>query len=313
LFAAGGFRAVTAVTEQFAPDGAFPTLPFPNPEEPGALDLAQEAADTSGSTLVIANDPDADRLGVAVRAVSGWRALRGDEIGWLLGSMLIEQATAGDVVATTIVSSTMLASMARAANVVCVTTLTGFKWIARAAGVGALLFGYEEALGFAVDPCVADKDGMSAALAIAQLAHRLDAAGETLLDRLDELETRFGVHAGTQMSLRAEGREATGAIAAVVERLRSSPPRALGTLSVSAMCDLRDGWNGLAPTDGVLLELGDAGRVIVRPSGTEAKLKAYIEITRPPDRGDGSLMARRDEAAALLKGVADDLARRLAF
>jgi len=311
LFRAAGYRAVTPVAPQFAPDGRFPTLPFPNPEEPGALDLAIETAEQHACDLVIANDPDADRLGVAVRSRGAWRILRGDEIGWLLASSLLDEMSASDdVVATTIVSSSMLEAMARDAHVRFVTTLTGFKWIARAAGDGVLRFGYEEALGFAVDPAVADKDGMSAALAICQLADDLSRSGATLLDRLDEIETRFGVHAGGQLSLRADGPGGALAIASALERLRSAPPSILGHLPVSAFVDLAQGWHGLAPTDGVRIELRDAGRVIVRPSGTEAKLKVYIEITAQPD-DTHSLAEQRTICGALLNAVRDELAELL--
>jgi phosphomannomutase len=308
LFAAAGFRSVTTVSEQFAPDGTFPTLPFPNPEEPGALDLAIACADAVSSCLVIANDPDADRLGAAVRGPEGWRTLRGDEIGWLLASELLKSATSSDdVVATTIVSSMMLAEMAKQANVRFVTTLTGFKWISRAAGEGVLRFGYEEALGFAVDPLVADKDGMSAALALAKLASDLEREGQTLLDRLDEIESRYGVHSGAQISLRAEGAEGLVAIAAAMKRLRASPPKVLGGLDVTEVADLARGWCGLAPTDGLLFELGSTGRVVVRPSGTEPKLKAYIEIVGATD-DPGTLQDRRDGARAALGAVRDELA-----
>ena len=311
LFRTAGFVAVTPVATQFTPDGRFPTLAFPNPEEPGALDLAMETADENASDLVIANDPDADRLGVAVRASDGWRVLRGDEIGWLLASTLLDEMTASDdVVATTIVSSTMLELMARSSHVRFVTTLTGFKWIARAAGDGVLRFGYEEALGFAVDPLVADKDGMSAALAICQLADDLARSGATLLDRLDEIETRFGVHAGGQLSLRADGPDGPGAIATALRRLRSSPPSTLGHLAVSSFVDLAEGWHGLSATDGVYIELRDAGRIVVRPSGTEPKLKAYIEIIAIPNEGR-TLDEQRKICGALLNAVRDELAELL--
>ena len=188
LLARAGYRRLDVVVAQFEPDPAFPTLPFPNPEEPGALDLAIESAGAAGSSLVLANDPDADRLGAAVRTPEGWRILRGDEIGALLASALLEDARLeGRTVAASLVSSSLLAAMAEAAGVACATTLTGFKWIARAGGPAGLAFGYEEALGFAVDPFVADKDGLSAALCLARLAHELAATGQTLLDRLDEL------------------------------------------------------------------------------------------------------------------------------
>jgi phosphomannomutase len=311
LFAAAGFRAVTDVREQFAPDGTFPTLPYPNPEEPGALDLAMACADAASSRLVIANDPDADRLAAAVRGPRGWRTLRGDEIGWLLASALLGGATSSaDVVATTIVSSMMLAEMAKRADVRFVTTLTGFKWISRAARDGVLRFGYEEALGYAVDPLVADKDGMSAALALCALADDLERHGKSLLDRLDEIESCYGVHAGAQLSLRAEGAEGLAAIAAAMDRLRGSPPTVLGGLDVTEAADLALGWHGLAPTDGLLMELGGTGRVVVRPSGTEPKLKAYIEIVG--GAGDpGPLEDRRGAARAKLEAVRDDLATAL--
>lgn len=308
LFEGAGFRSVAVVERQFAPDGRFPTLPFPNPEEPGALDLAMSRASETSSSLVIANDPDADRLGVAVRDDGGWRTLRGDEIGWLLASALLEGMTdERDVVATTIVSSTMLEEMAKSANVRFVATLTGFKWISRAAGDGVLRFGYEEALGFAVDPLVGDKDGMSAALAICHLAHELSRQGKSLLDRLDEIERRFGVHAGGQLSLRAEGPTGAVAIRGVVERLRADPPSTLGGLAVSEFVDLAKGWNGLSPTDGVLFQLGSLGRVVVRPSGTEPKLKAYMEIKARPDEAV-PLSQHRAVAATQLGAVRDDLA-----
>jgi phosphomannomutase len=311
LFAEAGFECVTPVAEQFVPDGAFPTLPFPNPEEPGALDLAIASADASNSALIIANDPDADRLGAAVRTANGWRALRGDEIGWLLASSLLEGIEARDqTVATTIVSSSLLSHMADAAGVRCVTTLTGFKWIARAAGTGVLGYGYEEALGFAVDPCVADKDGLSAALTLSSLAHALSINGETLLDRLDEIESRFGVHATSQLSLRGEGPDAMTMIVRAVERLLSSPPQRVGKVAVSDVVDLSEGWRGLAPTEGVVLVLGDIGRVIVRPSGTEAKLKAYVEI-RPPRQG--SLAEQRELAQQYLDDVCVSLGELLAL
>jgi phosphomannomutase len=310
LFDDAGYVSIAVVPEQFSPDGSFPTLPFPNPEEPGALDLAIATANETDSTLIIANDPDADRLGAAVRTASGWRVLRGDEIGWLLASSLLDEIKAkGETVATTIVSSTLLSLMAKDANVPCATTLTGFKWISRAAGHGVLGFGYEEALGFAVDPCVADKDGISAALALCSLAHRLAQEDATLMDRLDELEERFGVHATSQLSLRGQGPEATTSIRRAVERLLRNPPTHLGELEVTEVTDLNVGWRGLSPTEGVVLALGESGRVIVRPSGTEPKLKAYLEIT--PEQ-EGSLTAQRERAQERLDSVRQSLSTLLA-
>ncbi|MFZ1062854.1 MAG: phospho-sugar mutase [Acidimicrobiales bacterium] len=312
MLAEAGYTDVAVVDAQFAPDGDFPTLAFPNPEEPGALDLALAKADAANSTLVIANDPDADRLGAAVRDGAGWRVLRGDEIGWLLASSLLDGAGPDDVVATSIVSSTLLEAMAKEAKVRYAVTLTGFKWISRAAGAGRLRFGYEEALGFAVDPLVADKDGMSAALALCRLAHELELEGKTLLDRLDEIEGHFGVHAGAQLSLRADGPEGLTRITRKVDALRATPPASLGGLAVTRVVDLTQGAFGLAPTEGVYFELGEHGRVVVRPSGTEAKLKAYVEVTTNPD-SPVTLDQQRDDAAATLGRVRDDLGTLLAF
>lgn len=307
MFAAAGHMSVTVVAEQFAPDPAFPTLPFPNPEEPGALDLATQTADRVGAELVIANDPDADRLGAAVRSPSGWHVLRGDEIGWLLASTLLPEMTSGsDVVATTIVSSTLLRLMAQEAGVRFAMTLTGFKWLARAAGEGTLRLGYEEALGFAVDPLVADKDGLSAALALSKLAVELRREGKSLLDRLDEIETHFGVHSIYQLSLRAEGPGALVAIKEAVQSMRERPPSDLGGIAVSEVFDLADGFEGLGPTDGLLLRLGAFGRVVVRPSGTEPKLKAYIEITAPA-AGATQLSDQRRTCAKQVEAVTSDL------
>jgi len=311
LFADAGYAHVTPVASQFKPDGAFPTLPFPNPEEPGALDRAVQTANDSSSTFIIANDPDADRLGAAVRTDEGWHLLRGDEIGWLLASALLDEiGAANQMVATTIVSSTMLEKMAAASDVPFATTLTGFKWIARAAPLDALGFGYEEALGFAVDARVADKDGLSAALALARLAHELAQQGHSVLDRLDELETRFGVHATSQVALRATGPEGPAVIRKVVAALAAEPPTMLGMLDVREVIDLNDGWRGLLPTEGLYLSLGEWGRVIVRPSGTEPKVKAYIEVTPPQER---SLADQRAHAVKLVDGIRANLTSLLRF
>jgi phosphomannomutase len=305
LFADAGYSHVTPVASQFAPDGAFPTLPFPNPEEPGALDLAIATAEETASTLIIANDPDADRLGAAVKGADGWRVLRGDEIGWLLASSLLEEIKRSkEVVATTVVSSTMLEKMADAAGVRCAVTLTGFKWIARAAGEDILGFGYEEALGYAVDARVADKDGLSGALALTHLAHELSLTGHTVLDRLDELESRFGVHATAQFALRADGPTGMDEVRRVVAQLLIDRPTLLGTLTVSQVVDLEEGWRGLGPSEGVLMGLGSWGRVVVRPSGTEAKVKAYVEVT---PKVDGSLSDQRARAGELVAGVVESL------
>lgn len=312
LFARAGFSRLTLVEEQFEPNAAFPGLPFPNPEEPGVLDVGIARANASGATLLIANDPDADRLGAAARDRDGaWRVLRGDEIGWLLGAAALAQAREDEVVATTIVSSSLLEKMAARAGVHFATTLTGFKWISKAAPGRRLAFGYEEALGYAVDPCVADKDGMSAALALTRLAHDLALHGLTLLDRLDELEARYGVHVGAQLSLRAHASQGREVLRAVMSRVRAQPPTTLGTVAVSEVIDLEEGWGSLAPTEGLLWRLGSVGRVVVRPSGTEVKLKAYIEVVAEPSAED--LVVQRRRAHELVAAIRADLVALLAL
>ncbi len=305
LFAEAGYVNITRVERQFEPDGSFPTLPFPNPEEPGALDLSIETARAANSTFILANDPDADRLGAAVRIGSEWRVLRGDEIGWLLASSLVEGIQErGETMATTIVSSTLLEKMAKEHGVAFATTLTGFKWLARAAGEGVLGFGYEEALGFAVDSRVSDKDGMSAALALARLDWELFARGSSLVERLDELEAAYGVHWTKQLALRADGADGLMQLRQKVTDLTERPPRGLGPCAVTESADLGKGFRGLRPTDGVWLQLGETGRVVVRPSGTEAKVKAYIEITPPRE---GALNEQRATASEIADAVLDSL------
>ncbi len=314
LLADAGFDAPAVVAEQYEPDPDFPTVSFPNPEEPGALDLSFALARRLGADLVLANDPDADRLAVGVfdPAAASWRRLTGDEVGILLGAHLIDCSSGDDrLVATTIVSSTMLSALAREEGVAYAETLTGFKWIARAAATSPghrLLFGYEEALGYAVSDAVADKDGMSAALVVAALAASAKAKGTTLLDLLDGLAVRLGVHDTAQWSLRLEGAGATARMAAIVTRLRSGPPDRLAGRAVTEVVDLAHGSATLPPTDALVLVLEGGGRVVVRPSGTEPKLKAYLEIaTSPP--GASGLAAARAEARRDLEALRDDVAR----
>ena len=276
LFENAGYQA-SVVQEQFSPDPEFPSLPFPNPEELGALNSAIAHADSVGSRLILANDPDADRLGVAIRDEAQWRVLKGDEIGWLLGHRAIQESTEG-VVATTIVSSTLLAKIAAKAGVECRITLTGFKWIGRAGGGEELLFGYEEALGYAVDAHVGDKDGMSAALAIAQIDQHLAANGKNIAKLLDEIANEYGLHITDQLSIRFNGDDSQSQLQEKMNQLRTSPPASVGGLPVGEVADLAEGFRGLSPTNGMWLGLGAAGRIVVRPSGTEPKLKVYIEI-----------------------------------
>jgi phosphomannomutase len=314
LLAAAGFDPPQIVTEQFEPDPDFPTVSFPNPEEPGALDLSIAAARRAGAEVVLANDPDADRLAVAVADRDGrWRALTGDELGILIADRCVAATSGpGRLVATTVVSSSMLSKLAADAGIAYQETLTGFKWIARAARHQPgyrLIFGYEEALGYTIGDVVADKDGMSAALVVAEMAARARADGQGLLDRLDQLSARLGVHLTSQWSLRAEGRSGMDALAAVVAGWRADPPRELGGLAVSEVVDLAAGVSGLPPTDALILRLGGRGRVVLRPSGTEPKLKAYLEVTTEPPGLDG-LADARESASKRLEALRADVAAR---
>lgn len=289
-----GFDAPALVAEQIEPDGRFPTVAFPNPEEPGAMDLSFEAARESGAELVIANDPDADRLAIAIpdaSEASGWRRLTGNEVGLLLGWQVAEQVAAAGrtgTLACSIVSSPGLEAVARAHGLDFAATLTGFKWISRAPG---LAFGYEEALGYLVNPdTVRDKDGISAAVAFLSLASRLAAEGRTIADHLDDFVGRFGCFASAQVSIRVTD---LSRIAEVMARLRAEPPATVGGLRVTAVEDLALGLDGLPPSDVLRLRLDGGARVMVRPSGTEPKLKVYIDAAST----DGSVAERRAAAS----------------
>ncbi|MFF1417379.1 phospho-sugar mutase [Streptomyces sp. NPDC058280] len=279
-FARAGFPAPVLVAEQAEPDPAFPTVAFPNPEEPGAMDLAFATARRVQPDLIIANDPDADRCAVAVpddAADGGWRMLRGDEVGALLAAHLVHKGATGTF-AESIVSSSLLGRIAEAAELGYEETLTGFKWIARVEG---LRYGYEEALGYCVDPDgVRDKDGITAALLVAELASELKAHDRTLTDLLDDLAVTHGLHATDQLSVRVKD---LSLIADAMHRLRAHPPTVLAGLTVTSTEDLTRGTDALPPTDGLRYRLeGTYGaRVIVRPSGTEPKLKCYLEVVIP--------------------------------
>ena len=300
-FARAGFPAPDLVAEQADPDPEFPTVAFPNPEEPGAMDLAFAKARETGPDLVIANDPDADRCAAAVRDGDDWRMLRGDEVGALLAAHLVRRGATGTF-AESIVSSSLLGRIAERAGLPHEETLTGFKWIARVEG---LRYGYEEALGYCVDPeGVRDKDGITAALLLTELASVLKAEGRTLLDLLDDLAVEHGLHATDQLSVRVQD---LSLIAAAMRRLREQPPTVLAGLRVTDTEDLTRGTDRLPPTDGLRYTL-DGARVIVRPSGTEPKLKCYLEVVVPvPARTD--LPAARATAAELLTALKRDLAR----
>jgi phosphomannomutase len=303
-FARAGFASLSVVAEQGAPDPDFPTVAFPNPEEPGAIDLALALARATSADLVLANDPDADRCAVAIPdslATGGWRMLRGDEVGVLLADFLLSQGISGRY-ATTIVSSSLLSQMAARHGMPYSETLTGFKWIVNA---GAdLAYGYEEALGYCVAPYLTrDKDGISAALIVALLAATLRASGSSLVERLDGLAREYGLHATDQVSVRVSDLTQIGA---AVDRLRAAPPSQLGGLPVTGVDDLSLGASGLPPTeglrywlDGTALRCGQA-RVVVRPSGTEPKLKCYLELV--VDVTDSI-----DDARVLARGVLHEI------
>jgi phosphomannomutase len=337
VFDAAGWPPPVAVAAQRAPDPDFPTVPYPNPEEPGVLDLASATAEQEGADLVLANDPDADRLAIMVPGPNGWQALTGDELGALLGDAVLarlasrvprgqsstksagnptDTSDSGDtsdtedttatwdpggqppVVATTVVSGSLLRRLAQAAGVRCVTTLTGFKWIARAGGDDdGLVYGYEQALGYAVRPdLVADKDGISAALLVLRLAAEQAREGRTLTDRLDDLALAHGVHVTRQRSLRADGAAGLARLADAVERVRKDPPRLLAGEPVT-VTDLREGGTGVVdlaggraerspglpipPANVLIWHAGGNGRVMIRPSGTEPELKIYAEAVWP--------------------------------
>ncbi|WP_407078308.1 phospho-sugar mutase [Streptomyces sp. NPDC005435] len=298
-FARAGFPEPVLVAEQAEPDPDFPTVAFPNPEEPGAMDLAFAAARATDPDLVIANDPDADRCAVAVRDGAGWRMLRGDEVGALLAEHLVRRGARGTF-AESIVSSSLLGRIAERAGVPYEETLTGFKWIARVEG---LRFGYEEALGYCVDPeGVRDKDGITAALLITELASELKEQGRTLTDLLDDIAVTYGLHATDQLSVRVED---LSVIADAMRRLREHPPTRLAGLPVTSAEDLTRGTATLPPTDGLRYTL-DGARVIVRPSGTEPKLKCYLEVVLPvPTHRD--LPSARAKATDLLTAIKRDL------
>ncbi len=314
VLARAGFTDRHQVPEQARPDPDFPTVAFPNPEEPGAMDLARALAAEVGADLVVANDPDADRCAVAVpdRLVPDrWRMLHGDEVGALLADALLRAGRRGSYAAT-IVSSSLLPAMVAARrtagdDVASAETLTGFKWLTK---VDRLAYAYEEALGYCVAPdLVRDKDGISAALLVCDLAARLRAEGRDLVDRLDDLAREHGLHATDQLSVRVSE---TAQITAAMTRLRGGPPRMLGGLPVQRVDDLSlgsVGRTGLPPTDGVRLVLAEGGRVVVRPSGTEPKLKAYLEVVVPvePD-ADNAVGAARIAAAGRLDALKADLA-----
>ena len=298
-----GFPAPHVAVAQAEPDPEFPTVAFPNPEEPGAMDLAMALAEEVGADLVLANDPDADRCAAAVPGPHGWRMLRGDEVGALLADAALRRGVQG-VYATTIVSSSLLGTMAAAHGQEYRETLTGFKWLGR---VDGLAFAYEEALGYCAAPeLVRDKDGVSALLRLAELAATLKAEGRTLDDRLDDIARTYGLHATDQLSVRVTD---LAQIDAAMSRLRAAPPVSLGGLAVERVDDLAEGSADLLPTEGLRYVLAERARVVVRPSGTEPKLKCYLEVVVPVEEGEpGGVDAARIAAAGRLDAIRTDLA-----
>ena len=299
VVARAGFAPLHVTAAQAEPDPDFPTVAFPNPEEPGAMDLAMAVARAVDADVVVANDPDADRCAVGVPTGDRWRMLTGDEIGILLADASLRRGTTGTY-ATTIVSSSLLGRLATAHGQPYAETLTGFKWIGRVPG---LAFGYEEALGYAVAPHIArDKDGISALVRILELVADLKAQRRTLLDRLDEIASVHGVHATGQLSVRVQD---LALITEAMRRLRADPPGVLGGRTVHRVDDLADGGSGLPATEGLRLVLDGGAQVVVRPSGTEPKLKCYLEVVVAATDG---VPAARTAASERLDAIRSDLA-----
>ena len=289
VFSAAGFSPLILVTEQAQPDPDFPTVAFPNPEEPGAIDLALAKARAVDADLVIANDPDADRCAAAIADSHGkWRMLRGDEVGALLGEYITGSGKKSGVIANSIVSSSILKKIAKAHDYPFQETLTGFKWIAK---ISNLVFGYEEALGYCVDShSVNDKDGISAALALTQLALNLKKQGKTIDSYLDEIWSKYGYHATKQISVRTTS---VDDITKVLGQIRAHVPESIGEFPVVKFDDLENPSDGLPPTNGVRFFLAGDVRVIIRPSGTEPKIKCYIEVVRKGEVGTAKVEAHQ--------------------
>jgi phosphomannomutase len=276
VFHKAGFASLILVDAQAEPDPDFPTVAFPNPEEPGAIDLALETAKAFDADLVIANDPDADRCAAAINdPKTGWRMLRGDELGVVLGESIARNTKAG-ILANSIVSSSILSKIAKHYKLDFTETLTGFKYLAK---IPNLTFGYEEALGYCVDAqTVNDKDGLSAALMLAQIAVDLKRQDKTIIDLLDEVWARHGFHGTEQISIRVNE---LSDVTKLMSGLRTNPPQVIAGKLVESIDDLEKPSNDLPPTDGLRIWLAGGIRIIIRPSGTEAKMKCYVEVIAP--------------------------------
>lgn len=298
VFNHAGFATLILVDEQCTPDPDFPTVAFPNPEEPGAIDLALAKARDFGADLVIANDPDADRCAAAINDPKvGWRMLRGDELGVIFGEWIARTQPKGTM-GNSIVSSSALRKIAAHYNVDFKEVLTGFKWLAK---IEDLAYGYEEAIGYAVDSeTVNDKDGVSAAIFLTQIAMDLKRDGLTLANLLDEVWDRHGFHGTEQISIRVAD---MSAITRLLAGLRQNPPAEIAGRKVDSIDDLAAPKDGLPPTDGLRIWLSGGIRIIVRPSGTEAKLKCYIEvITKTSEESTALLNELREPLKKFLQG-----------
>jgi phosphomannomutase len=296
VFQKSGYSSPILVTEQSDPDPDFPTVAFPNPEEPGAIDMALDYAKNFSADLVIANDPDADRCAIAANdPATGWRMLRGDELGTLFGYYIATtQDNSGKAFANSIVSSSALGKIAKKYGIDFAETLTGFKYISK---IQNLAFGYEEAIGYCVDPnSVNDKDGISAAIKITECVANLKSSGIGLFEYLDQIWNEIGYHRTEQISIRVSDIKQTGNI---LERIRTNPPKQIAGLQVLRIEDLLKPTTGLLPTNGLRLWLEEEVRIIIRPSGTEPKLKCYIEVVR--QTGSTSDKALADMKIASLK------------
>jgi phosphomannomutase len=325
LFAEAGFANLHVVPQQYEPDGAFPTVAFPNPEEPGAMDLSLALAREKKADLVLANDPDADRLAVAVPDASsptGYVQLTGNQVGVLLGHYLLTTpAPKGpeSLVIASIVSSPMLGAIARAMGVRYEETLTGFKWIAnrameleRAENL-RFVFGYEEALGYTVGDLVRDKDGVSAALLTAELCADLRARGRTLAQELEAIYREYGLYVSSQVNVTRKGAGGQKEIAALMSRLRAAKIERIGEHAVVAICDYETKRRTVLADDSVTelslprsnvlaFELEGGSRIIARPSGTEPKVKFYFDVRQPMSQGE-SLTVAHERAQETMRGL----------
>jgi phosphomannomutase len=320
-FLQSGFLGLAKVKEQHEPDARFPTVRFPNPEEPGAMDLALALAEQQRAELVLANDPDADRLAAGVRGADGKiRMLGGNEVGVLLGHYLLTQTQpppAKPLVITTIVSSPQLGEIARDLGALYDEQLTGFKWIANRALVrereegATFLFGYEEALGYTVGTVTRDKDGIGAALIFADLTAWCRARGTDVLGYLEEIQRRHGLFVARQVNFTFPGTEGAKAISAIMDGFRARPPPQMGSWQVKSAIDYRRGARGLPPANVIAYELEGGSRVTLRPSGTEPKIKYYFDLKEPVLGGESTAAARARATEKLEQMVSSflDLAR----